>query len=337
MFDILPTSTVIEVIYTGTAPLSIGSLVLGSYLYIGSTQIGTECLYLNFSSIDRDTYGDAYFIKRKSVPKTQQKVYINKSEINTILQYRDELDAVPAVWSGLDDNTTHPYFNALLIYGFYREFSFEIDNPVGPMINLELEEGGVVPYVYIPPVPVSWNPSDKGTSIVLSNGNLTATGVVSVRANVSATSGKKYYELIWAGAGTGNQTYLGIADSGGSFLNTNRIGTLSNSFAFNSGGFIFTNSSSSFAGSVPTYTTGDTIAIAVDLDAGNIWFAKNNVWINDSSGNAGNPSTGAYPRITGIASVTYYPAISPEETHDFTAHFSTSSFTYSPPTGFSPW
>jgi hypothetical protein len=40
---------------------------------------------------------------------------------------------------GVEDQN-HPYFEAYLIFGFYRDFTFEIDNPIGPMISLELEE-----------------------------------------------------------------------------------------------------------------------------------------------------------------------------------------------------
>lgn len=130
----------VEVIFTGTAPLSIGSLVIGKYIHLGSLQTGAECLYLNFSSIDRDTFGTPFIVKRRSVPKLQLKVYIDASQVSSILQYRNILDAVSAVWVGLENQTNSYYYNSLIMQGFFKEFSFEINNPIGPMINLEIEE-----------------------------------------------------------------------------------------------------------------------------------------------------------------------------------------------------
>lgn len=128
--------------FTGTAPLSVGALVVGRSVYLGSVQNGSEANFLNFSSIDRDTFGTAYLIPRMGVPKIQVKVFTNKDNVDTLLQLKDDLNAVSTVWSGFDTKTTHPYYKALLIQGFYKEFSFEIDNPIGPMINLEIEETG---------------------------------------------------------------------------------------------------------------------------------------------------------------------------------------------------
>ena len=42
----------------------------------------------------------------------------------------------------------------------------------------------------------------------------------------------------------------------------------------------------------------DTIGIAFDADSGKLWFSINGTWLNDGSGNTGNPATGAYPAVT---------------------------------------
>ena len=131
---------VIYVTIYGNDTRGVGALVIGTSSYIGSVQRGATTEILNFSTIDRDEFGNAVLVPRRSIPKTNQKLYIDKSLIFPVHQIRDSLDAIPAVWSGLDDDYGNPYFNALVILGFYRTFSFEIDNPIGPMINLELEE-----------------------------------------------------------------------------------------------------------------------------------------------------------------------------------------------------
>lgn len=138
----LPTSSnlTVEVIFTGTAPISIGTLVIGKYIYLGTLQQGAECISLNFSSIDRDTFGNPYMIKRRSVPKLQLKIFTEANNISNLLYYKSIIEAVSVVWVGLESQTTSKYYNALIMQGFFKEFSFEIDNPIGPMINLEIEE-----------------------------------------------------------------------------------------------------------------------------------------------------------------------------------------------------
>jgi hypothetical protein len=131
---------VITVTIMGSSTRSVGAFVIGRSTYIGSLQRGASIDALNFSTIERDTWGNAILIPRRSVPKTNQKLYIDKVDLTTVRKIRDLLNAEPAVWSGLDDDYFNNYFNALLILGFYRTFSFELDNPIGPMVNIELEE-----------------------------------------------------------------------------------------------------------------------------------------------------------------------------------------------------
>lgn len=141
-FD-LPTTygnLTITISFYGDTDFGVGTIVLGNSIYLGSLQNGIQVDALNFSSIERDNFGTASLVPRRNVPKTKQKLYIDKQYLNSILLYKEILDSVPAVWSGLDDQNSHPYFDATLILGFYREFSFDISNPIGVYINLELEE-----------------------------------------------------------------------------------------------------------------------------------------------------------------------------------------------------
>jgi len=55
---------------------------------------------------------------------------------------------------------------------------------------------------------------------------------------------------------------------------------------------------------------GDIINVAMDLDNGRVFFGKNGTYINDASGNTGNPSTGANPAVTfTTGGHFYFPAI----------------------------
>jgi len=81
-----------------------------------------------------------------------------------------------------------------------------------------------------------------------------------------------------------------------------------------------------------SYETGDIIGVALDLDSGNIWFAKNNVWQG-----GGDPANGLNPAkhftVSGLDD--YHPAAGPyNSNHTITLCPDTPSQTYSPPSGF---
>lgn len=130
----------ITVKFRGNLSFGVGACVVGNYLDIGSTQLDVSVEVLNFSSVDRDTFGTALLVPRRNVPKTSQKLYIDKSRLSEVISIKNDLDAVPAVWSGLDDEIDAPYFDSLLILGFYRTFDFDINSPIGVFIDLQLEE-----------------------------------------------------------------------------------------------------------------------------------------------------------------------------------------------------
>lgn len=179
----------------------------------------------------------------------------------------------------------------------------------------------------------TWNPSDKGSDITLSNGNLTATkgsgtNWTAVRATIAPPSGKWYWEIT-AGviAGNGQDTGFGTASAAidGSIgpydNNTQGHGYRS------SGGEFVTNSTVTATSS--SWTTGDIIGVAYDADAGKLWWAKNGTWAN-----SGNPAAGTGAIYTGTGA-NLYPVWSGEiNTNAVTVNFGTTTFVYSAPSGF---
>lgn len=116
-----------------------GSLVIGNNQFIGEVQHTAESDALNFSRVERDDFGNSQLVPRRSIPKTDQTVHFDKAATKKLMQLRDELNAVPAVWSGLDD-TTDGYFEALFILGIYKQMRLSLDNPEYGIMTLELEE-----------------------------------------------------------------------------------------------------------------------------------------------------------------------------------------------------
>jgi len=179
---------------------------------------------------------------------------------------------------------------------------------------------------------VTWNPSDKSSLITLSYGNLRTTHTGSnswggVRATSSKIAGKWYWEVevnidkpstgIRIGIGTSSADLSkGVGDD----VNGYGYGGHDGKKYHDDVGVAYGNS----------YTTGDIIGIALDLNAGKIWWAKNNVW--QASGDPAAGTNEAYNSISG----TFFPMQSTAVYEDvLTAKFNIIDQTYSPPSGFS--
>jgi len=182
----------------------------------------------------------------------------------------------------------------------------------------------------------TWNPSDKGANITLSNGNLDATGsgstFHSVRGTQSRASGKRYFEVLLTTYTAANPV-IGIGD--GSFSLTTFIGNSANS----AGGSwnIVTNQpytagwTRANSATTTQEVASDVMGVAVDLGAGAAWYARNNTWLS------GNPGIGTSPSVTGISG-SVFPAVSMfDTTHVVRLRTIMSQFTYTPPAGFSSW
>jgi hypothetical protein len=146
----------------------------------------------------------------------------------------------------------------------------------------------------------TWDPSNKGASITLSGGNLTATQTAnngtnfSVRSIVSHSTGKYYFEQAWvyssgssvvAGWGTSSATVassgyqIGVSDN-------NSIGTALNGSVYYRGAILT---------SIQGMTSGNTMGFAIDIGNQLLWTMPNvNVSCLGNWNNSGtaNPATG---------------------------------------------
>jgi hypothetical protein len=146
------------------------------------------------------------------------------------------------------------------------------------------------------------NPNARGTTnVALSEGNLKFVKSGANFGNVLGTmplfSGKWYCEAYITSS---NLTQVGVQEV------TNNIYTSSGDFGANtdlgmwdSRGYYYDEGTA--GGSPPTYTTGDIINIAFDVDAGKIWFGKNNTYNHSGDpANGTNQTTGSTNDLSSI-------------------------------------
>lgn len=180
---------------------------------------------------------------------------------------------------------------------------------------------------------VTWNPSDKSTYITLSNGNLTATNTANSKSLVRATeyksSGKWYWEIYFNTSVDTNFLQFGIANSSAGLYVL--LGESVNGWGYQgyNGNKQHNLTSTAYGNS---WTSGDIIGIALDMTAGKIWWAKNNVWQA-----SGDPAAGTNEAYSGISG-NIYAAVTLRFTNEqITARFDSNDFTYTPPSGFSAY
>lgn len=140
-FDIPPyADAIFTLTLTATSgDAEIGACGVGNFVYLGSTQYSAVSDVINYSTIERDTFGDATLIPRRNIPKTNQTILCEKANVNNIRAVRTLLNATPAFWYGLDDGNDG-YFESLFIVGIYKQFSINVNLPENAEITLELEE-----------------------------------------------------------------------------------------------------------------------------------------------------------------------------------------------------
>ena len=133
------------------------------------------------------------------------------------------------------------------------------------------------------------NPLNQISSVAYSEGNLKFTNSSSTNrlafANFAMTSGKFYCEMKVATLGA-NFTHIGLRNIGSYTLTNAYVNDPTNEkVSYLNDGRVFI--SGAETSSMPTYTSGDIIGMACDMDNGYLYYHKNGTYIN-----SGNPASG---------------------------------------------
>jgi hypothetical protein len=160
----------------------------------------------------------------------------------------------------------------------------------------------------------TWNPLENYyQSATLSNGNTTIQTGNSQYSPSSSTlgvsSGKWYWEVEYdALSGGSDVAYVGVLSQFAT-NSTTSLGTNANDYGYYVNGNYYNNNTGTAYGA--TYTTGDIIGVALDLDNNKLYFSKNGTFQNSGDPTSGATGTGAIS-ITDPASTTngaYFPSI----------------------------
>lgn len=169
------------------------------------------------------------------------------------------------------------------------------------------------------------NPLDfDGGQNTITDGNLnvvTSNSVISAaNSSVSVSSGKWYWEIT-QGAITVGSPWIGVSKSPLGTISTNGFAQSVNGYAYN-GTSGQKGNNNTFTAYGATYTSGDIIGVALDLDAGTLVFYKNNI----SQGTAFTGLSGEFRATIGDGGGA--------NTISAIANFGQRPFAYTPPAGF---
>jgi hypothetical protein len=176
----------------------------------------------------------------------------------------------------------------------------------------------------------TWNPLTG--AITLTNGNLDGNSTGAAFRGATGTagvfSGKWYWESTIQNTDSGNYYgefgFIKTTDITGAITNPSGMNGIvyyaRNGRKISGGTSVVTSSSGA--------TTGDVVQVAVDLDAGKIWFGVNNTWVD-----SGNPASGTDAAYTGLSG-TYLPTIGVLDGGKCNALFGQRAFAYTAPSGF---
>jgi hypothetical protein len=181
------------------------------------------------------------------------------------------------------------------------------------------------------------NPINLPSGVSVLEGNLkwSGGGVYSLtRATMAIPlTGKYYWEITptTAPASGASSMYTGVTLTTSPNTNFLEQDSPSCGYLATNGNIAFSGGSSAYG---TTYTTNDVIGVAVDMDNGAIYFAKNNTWQNSGVPTSGASKTGA--ARTNLAGASLQPSLAVNTSFSVTAvaNFGQRPFSYTPPTGF---
>jgi hypothetical protein len=130
----IDTYTTVEIIGTGT--ISVGTLTFGRVLTLGKTEYGTSSGITDYSVKQTDEFGQTNFVQRAFSKRVSGRVLVSNAELNRVQRTLYDIRAVPCLWFASDNPT---YEEALVVFGYYRDFSTDISYPEYSYCNLEIE------------------------------------------------------------------------------------------------------------------------------------------------------------------------------------------------------
>lgn len=173
------------------------------------------------------------------------------------------------------------------------------------------------------PVTAHWSPDDIDEDLTLSGDDLvvdlTGAGPGLVRAILAIATGKFYWEVL-----AGNATdRIGVATLHAGLPAV--LGADAEGWGHAGDGQVYAGGAGSALGS--GFAAGDVVGVALDMDAGALWWSVNGVW------QSGDPAAGTGAAVTGLTDAVW-PTVSKSAAGALTGRFAAATWSHAAPAGF---
>lgn len=122
----------------GSGTVKIGSIIAGLPLDIGRAQYGTGIRRQNFSTFERDEFGETKITIRRNIPRVSYSLIIDKKKVNNVQRLLDKLNGIVTFFAGIVE-TEHGYFDSVFLVGLYKDVSYSLDFPDYARADIEIE------------------------------------------------------------------------------------------------------------------------------------------------------------------------------------------------------
>lgn len=122
----------------GSGTVKIGSIIAGLPLDIGRAQYGTGIRRQNFSTFERDEFGETKITIRRNIPRVSYSLIIDKKKVNNVQRLLDKLNGIVTFFAGIVE-TEHGYFDSVFLVGLYKDVSYSLDLPDYARADIEIE------------------------------------------------------------------------------------------------------------------------------------------------------------------------------------------------------
>lgn len=124
---------VITVTLTGTGTIGVGTVSIGTSIYIGGAQYGAKVSGIDYGYKSIDQYGSYTYVQRGFSLRNDYTLMLSKSMTSRIVSTLRDLRGIPCVWIGSED------YSCTYNFGPYKEFDLTIAYPQHSIYTLSIE------------------------------------------------------------------------------------------------------------------------------------------------------------------------------------------------------
>lgn len=123
--------------FTSTGTIAVGQIAFGRIQSLGATSMGVQSGIRDYSRKETDEFGTTTFVVRGFSKWLNVQLIVTRGQFNLVQRNLYALRAKPVVWIGSDE--TPEYDEALVLYGYFKDFVHSIDYYSHSLCDLEIE------------------------------------------------------------------------------------------------------------------------------------------------------------------------------------------------------